>query len=275
MRDMETPMILDSSQISWMVSMMYIGHLISPVPSGMLMDRYGRKRAILLLSLPPLFSWILIWLTSSARYLYIARFLVGLWAGAVSTIIPNYIGEIASPKIRGSLTMLTDLMRNLGVLLVYFVGHYVSYTGLAMSCAILTLVFIVSFSFMPESPYYHLMCGKEEKAYESLNWLRGKKGKKVDIELQKMKEAIEQQLMNKGSFKDVWNNKGNRKAFIISEFYSVMKRLTVSCVLTIVFTWVYVPETHGKSLEEIQRVLNGEKIGNKTEKLSKISVERY
>ncbi|XP_054279169.1 facilitated trehalose transporter Tret1-like [Macrosteles quadrilineatus] len=232
MKNMDAPVILDSGQISWMVSMIYLGHLISPVPSGMMMDKYGRKQAILLLALLPLISWLMIFCTASATSLYIARFIAGLWAGATSTIIPIYIGEIAEPKLRGSLTMFTHLMRNFGVLLVYFVGPYVSYSELAMSCAILTFLFIVSFAFIPESPYYLLMHGKEEQAYKSLNWLRGSSGNaSVNDELHKMKEAMNKQLMNKGSFKDVWNNKGNRKAFIISEVYSVTKRLTGSGVL--------------------------------------------
>uniref|UniRef100_A0A1B6M7A0 Major facilitator superfamily (MFS) profile domain-containing protein n=1 Tax=Graphocephala atropunctata TaxID=36148 RepID=A0A1B6M7A0_9HEMI len=232
MRNHETPVMLNVDQISWMVSLMYLGHLISPFPSGMIMDRIGRKRANLLLAFLPLVSWSLISFTSSVVCLYIARLIAGMWAGANSTIMPIYIGEIADPKLRSSLMTFNHLMRNFGVLLVYMVGPYISYSMLAVSCMTLTVLFILMFSFMPESPYYLIMKNRDKEAYKSLNWLRGGKGKPhVDEEMEKIKSSIKMQLQEKGSIIDVLYNKGNRKALIISEVYAISKRLTGAGVL--------------------------------------------
>ncbi|KAG8240836.1 hypothetical protein J6590_101095, partial [Homalodisca vitripennis] len=246
MRNHETPVVLNVDQISWMVSLMYLGHLMSPFPSGMIMDRIGRKRANLLLAFLPLVSWSLISFTSSVVCLYIARLIAGMWAGATSTIMPIYIGEIAEPSLRSSLVTFNHLMRNFGVLVVYVVGPYISYSMLAISCMTLTFLYIITFSFMPESPYYLLIINDEKEAYKSLNWLRGGKGKPyVDDEMEKIKCSIKAQLREKGSIKDVFYNKGNRKALIISEVYAVSKRLTGAGVLQAYVSITLPPLTFG------------------------------
>lgn len=231
MKKHESPVVLDSDQTSWMVSLMYVGHLVSPVPSGQLMDRLGRRQACIVLAVLSLLSWILVWSTLSAAWLYVARFIAGLWAGAVSTIIPVYIGEIAEPRLRSSLTVFSHLMRNFGVTLVYLVGPYISYSLLAMSGMVLTVGFISIFLLMPESPYYLLMKNRNEEAIKSLCWLRAMDESKASKELNKIKESIKEQTKTKGSLHDVWSRKGNRKAFIISQVYAASKRMTGSGVL--------------------------------------------
>lgn len=225
---------------------MYIGHLISPVPSGIFMDKFGRKQACLYLSVLPLVSWCLIWLTSSITYLYMARFVAGLWAGATSTIVPIYIGEIAEPQLRSSLSVFNHMMRNFGVLVVYIVGPLVSYRALAISCTILTIIYIISFAFMPESPYYLIMTNRNKEAFNNLKWLRGgREDRLIDKELTQIKCSIRTQMQRKGSFADVWYNKGNRKAFIISEVYSVSKRFTGAGVLQAYVSITLPPLTFG------------------------------
>lgn len=231
MKNLESPVILDSGQTSWMVSLMYVGHLVSPVPSGQLMDHLGRRQACVVLATLSLLSWQLVWSTHSVPWLYVSRFVAGLWAGAVSTIVPAYIGEIAEPRLRSSLTVFSHLMRNFGVTVVYLVGPYVSYSTLAVSGTVLTVGFISAFIFMPESPYYLLMKNRNEEALESLCWLRAADESKVSKELLKIKDSIKEQTKTKGSLRDVWDKKGSRKAFIISQVYAVSKRLTGSGVL--------------------------------------------
>lgn len=246
MKKNETLVVLSPEEISWMVSVMFIGHLASPVPCGILMDRLGRKKACHLLAFLPLVSWLLIWGTSSIMCLYVARFTVGLWAGAVTTIVPIYIGEIAEPRLRGSLTVFNHLMRNLGLLIVYIVGPMLSYSTLALSCALLTFLFIISFSYIPESPYYFVMKKQNEEAHKALKWLRGERENlPVDEELRRIKSAIKQQMLVKGTIKDIWYDKGNRKAFIIAEVFAISKKLIGSGVLQAYVSITLPPLTFG------------------------------
>jgi facilitated trehalose transporter len=58
------------------------------------------------------------------------------------------------------------------------------------------IIFAACFLWMPETPQYLLMRGKEEQAEESLQYFRGKN---VDVknELAKLKEDVDQQMKNK------------------------------------------------------------------------------
>jgi SP family facilitated glucose transporter-like MFS transporter 8 len=70
----------------------------------MMVNKVGRKLAILALSLPVTVSWILILCTRSVAWLYVARFAAGLTLGGVSFVIPIYVSEIVEPSVRGPLS---------------------------------------------------------------------------------------------------------------------------------------------------------------------------
>lgn len=226
------PVILDISQISWMVSLVFVGHISSPIPSGYLMDWFGRKKACLWMAIIPFMSWVLILFATSAVHLYVARFLAGLWTGAISTIIPLYVGEVAGPKLRGSLTTLNNLFSNFGVMYVYIIGPFVSYSALAISCQILTAVFVCMFAMMPESPYYLIKQEQKEKAYDVLSWLqKGKSAEDIESEINRIERSLDEQKTQKGRLKDIVLDVGNRNALTISVTYSVLKRMTGSGVM--------------------------------------------
>ncbi|XP_046662531.1 facilitated trehalose transporter Tret1-like [Homalodisca vitripennis] len=242
MGDNETPVILDVHQISWMVSLMFLGHITSPLPTGYLMDIFGRKRTCLCLTVLPFTSWLLIFFASSPVHLYIARFAAGLWIGVTSTIMPVYVGEIAGTELRSSLTTINNSLFNFGVLFAYVVGPYVSYYSLAIACEMLTVVYFCTFILMPESPHFFLKHEQREEALASLNWLRqGDSKESVENEINRIEQAIEDQKLQKGTLKDIFFDVGNRKAFIISVTYAVMKRLSGSGVMQ-AYTSITLPD---------------------------------
>lgn len=228
----ETPFHLSTDEKSWMVSLMFLGYMVSPLPSGYFMERIGRKNSLLYLSCLPALSWTLIYFATAPYYLYIARFLAGLWSGIAATISPIYVGEIAEPGIRSSLSTINSLCSNSGVLLVYIIGPFVSYGALALICGSVTILYIVTYIRMPETPYYHLMKNQEEEAFASLKWLRGDKSDDtIQAELDEMRKAIAKQFQHEGHVKDIFLNKGTRKAFIITQVYALLKRMSGSRVI--------------------------------------------
>uniref|UniRef100_A0A1B6LXS6 Major facilitator superfamily (MFS) profile domain-containing protein n=1 Tax=Graphocephala atropunctata TaxID=36148 RepID=A0A1B6LXS6_9HEMI len=242
MGDNETPVNLDVHEISWMVSLMFLGHITSPLPTGYLMDLFGRKKTCLCLTILPFVSWMLIFFASSPIDLYIARFAAGLWIGVTSTIMPVYVGEIAGTELRSSLTTINNGLFNFGVLFAYVVGPYVSYYTLALACELLTVVYFCTFILMPESPHYYLRHEQREKALESLNWLRkGESKEAVENEISRIEQAIEDQKLQTGTLKDIFFDVGNRKAFVISVTYAVMKRLSGSGVMQ-AYTSITLPD---------------------------------
>lgn len=226
-----------------MVALMFLGHIASPLPSGYMMDRYGRKKATICLGLFPLVSWLLILVATKAHHLYIARILVGIWVGAISTIVPLYVGEVAGSNIRGSLNTLNNLFLNFGVMYVYIIGPFVSYHALAIWCEILTILFIILFAFMPESPYHLIQRNKINSAFKVLSWLRqGETKENVEIEINRIKQSIDEQSTQKGTLREIIYDVANRKALIISAMYAVLKRTSGSGVME-AFTSVTLPPT--------------------------------
>ncbi|XP_054270581.1 facilitated trehalose transporter Tret1-2 homolog [Macrosteles quadrilineatus] len=232
LEDPSAPLHLDHSQMAWVVSLLYMGNLLSPIPTGWLMDRFGRKRSLILLSVLPLSSWTLILLAKRPLHLYIARLLAGFWIGVVTTIAPIYIGEIAEPRIRGALGNFSSLMTYVGDLFIYLVGPYVSYSTLALVAGSVPVIFLLTFSWMPESPYYFLMQGKKDEARESLRWLRGDAGKgELETEINKMEENVKSQMQNKGTMMDIFATHANRKAFFIVEVLAVCVKFSGTGVM--------------------------------------------
>ncbi|XP_073994310.1 facilitated trehalose transporter Tret1-like [Rhodnius prolixus] len=221
----DSPVPMDKDDSSWMISLMYLGNLFSPIPCGILMERIGRKMTLLYLNLFPFSSWLIILLTRSTYWLYLARFLAGLWLGIVYTVVPIYLGEIAEPRIRGSLSTLFAITTYVGILFEYVLGPYVSYDALALASGSFCIIFILAFGWMPETPYFLIKNGEKARARESLHWLRGAPNN-VDEELYKIESAIQQQKLQKGKLKDLLATKGNRKALIIVGVLSVFQRFS-------------------------------------------------
>ena len=59
-------------------------------------------------------------------------------------------------------------------------------------------MFIVTFVWLPESPYFLLMRGREEDAGRSLAWLRGEDSTEaIATELEKMRHSVEAEIKEK------------------------------------------------------------------------------
>lgn len=77
MQDEGTPFFMSDEEVSWMVSLLYLGNLLSPIPAGYLMDLLGRKTSLLVLTIIPLSAWVMITFANAPIMLYFARFLAG------------------------------------------------------------------------------------------------------------------------------------------------------------------------------------------------------
>ncbi|XP_073999738.1 facilitated trehalose transporter Tret1-like isoform X2 [Rhodnius prolixus] len=227
LRESGQPMSLTDEQVSWMVSLLYVGNLASPLPAGLLMDKFGRKHSLLYLAIIPLVAWTIILYAVNPYMLYFARFLTGIWSGTVSTITPMYLAEISQPKIRGALSTFVQIMTNIGVILEYIVGPYVSYKNLAIISGSLPVAFILTFWYMPESQYWQLMHNRKFYAAKNLAWLRGFDNvADVKEEIEIISVAVQEEMKNKRSLRALVQTKGNRRALLIVEALATMQRMS-------------------------------------------------
>ncbi|RZF46232.1 hypothetical protein LSTR_LSTR010894 [Laodelphax striatellus] len=223
----EVPMTNDQS--SWIISFIELGNLFSPIPAGLLVDKWGRKPCLLITGPIYIVSWVLVFATRSVNTLYLVRILQGVGMGIVYTVLPMYLGEIASPDIRGALSTFLDAMCNTGILFEYCVGPFVSYPSLALISAGVPVFFLLIFPFMPESPYFLLMQNREKAAADSLKWLRGKTDASlVEKELLAMKGSVDEEMKMKSTrrWRDLVATRVERRALLIAQVVTVSKSLS-------------------------------------------------
>lgn len=216
---------MTSSQSSWVVSIIELGNLVTPIPFGFLVDYVGRKPCLLTTGPLYIISWVLVIFTRHVYILYVVRFMQGLAMGIVFTVAPMYIGEIAGAKCRGALSTFFIGMLNTGILLEYVVGPYVDYDTLAYVSLTIPVLFLVSFIWMPESPYFLIMKSRDVDAKKSLSWLRGGVGAtnndKINLELYNIKQDVEKEMKLSQNFTDIISTPANRRSLLIVQIVAV------------------------------------------------------
>lgn len=162
--------------------------------------------------LPLIMAWTIIGTATTVEALYVARILCGLSFGVCYTVIPMYLGEIASPKIRGSITIMVTLMNKTGVLLGYSIGATVSFRQQAFCSLVPPIAFLLLSPWLVESPYFLLKLGEREKAGKCLRKLRGHN---VPAELGEMMSTVQKSIEQPGTFRELFQGSANRQALII------------------------------------------------------------
>ncbi|KAK6618649.1 hypothetical protein RUM43_013040 [Polyplax serrata] len=118
----EVGFTLTSHGCSLMESLLTFGAAISCFPAGWIMDRIGRKRTLLTTAPISLLAWCLIVWATSARTLYIGRFLLGISVGIACVSAPVYVTEICEKEIRGAIGSYFQVLLANGVLFAYLIG---------------------------------------------------------------------------------------------------------------------------------------------------------
>ncbi|KAK9500624.1 hypothetical protein O3M35_001857 [Rhynocoris fuscipes] len=231
---------LTPDQGSWVVALIEIGNLFTPIPAGFLVDIFGRKW--ILWATGPLYilTWILALSVKSVYMLYFMRTVQGMAMSVQFTVLPLYLGEIAGPKLRGALSTFFQAMWYLGILYEYSFGAVFEYEGLTICSIIPPTVFVILYIWCPESPQYLVMKGKHEKAAKSLSWLRGKSTNDPDViaELKVMEEGVQEEKENKGNWRDLLGTREGRKALLLVQIVAMTE--IMSGLTTLI---VYVSDT--------------------------------
>jgi hypothetical protein len=180
---------------SWIGSLSPLGSLFGAIPAGYLASRLGPRLLMLIMAAPMLVGWVMkVFADNSIPVLYTARFILGFTCGILTVASPLYTDEIAEVRIRGAVGIYVDIMFCVGILYVYVFGAFVPYVWMSIACAIIPVLFAVTFFWMPESPMYLLTKGQNDKAEKSLGWFRGvniRHGFEIKDELQEMQKFIE------------------------------------------------------------------------------------
>ncbi|XP_043474721.1 facilitated trehalose transporter Tret1-like [Leptopilina heterotoma] len=205
------------TQGGWIISIYHFSDIIGSLLNILLIDRIGRKFSLLLTGIPALIAWILIINAKNYIYVLIAKFIAGIGQGFTYNTVVIYLAEIAEKDIRGSLVAIMRTIQALFHFGLTAVGTFFPYQILNYTCIFIPILFLSTFSFMPESPYFFLLQGRDDDALKSLMRLRGHSNslvlKKV---VREMKLDIEEKERYKtNSVRELFLRNYNRKCMFI------------------------------------------------------------
>lgn len=183
-----TAFTVTDQQASWVASLSLLGALFGGMFGGVAMQ-YGRKKLLTIMSIPFSLSWIITVFAKSVETMFATAFLGGFCCAIVSMVTQVYISEISSPDIRGFLSAIQKISGHLGILISFSLGAYLDWRQLAMLVAVAPMMLFLTVIYVPETPSYLVLKGRDDEAYRSLQWLRGPQ-KNVELELETIRSNI-------------------------------------------------------------------------------------
>ncbi|EIY57979.1 D-xylose-proton symporter [Bacteroides ovatus CL03T12C18] len=181
---------LDALQQGWYVGCALVGSIVGVLFAGILSDKLGRKLTMVISAV--LFSTSALGCALSADFaqLVVYRIIGRVGIGVVSIVSPLYISELAVAQYRGRLVSLYQLAVTVGFLGAYLVNYQLlawAESGTQLSVDWLNKIFItevwrgmlgmetlpailffIIIFFIPESPRWLIVRGKELKAVNIL-----------------------------------------------------------------------------------------------------------
>lgn len=145
-----------------------------------------------------------------------ARFIGGVGDACIFSTLPSYIGEVATPKVRGFWGNVIVCYGLSGQVYINVVGGYLNVKTAALISLISSAIFVLTFSFAPESPYFYVMKNRRDDARVALQKLR--RINDVEDELVSIELAVKRQLSESCKWKELLVVRSNRKAIVAGMF---------------------------------------------------------
>lgn len=221
--DVSTQFLLNDLSKGWYVGCALVGSIIGVSVAGLLSDTIGRKKTMLIAAVLFSVSAIGCMLCSGFSDLVLYRIVGGMGIGIVSIVSPIYISEISPARVRGSMVSLYQLAVTAGLLLAYLVNYIILrnsstcefegflawifkdelWRGMLGSESVVTVLFFVVIFFIPESPRYLIVKGRDIEAFSVFRRLRlDDEGAMAEFDLAKESVA--------GEVKSEWKALGER-----------------------------------------------------------------
>ncbi|MBO4488328.1 MAG: D-xylose transporter XylE [Bacteroidales bacterium] len=205
----------------FVVSSALIGCIIGACLAGWISQKLGRKPTLIIAAVLFLLSaicsaWpeIFYGMPGDGDYHFINHFVYyrisgGVGVGIASMVSPMYIAEIAPSERRGTLVSLNQFAIILGMLIIYFVNyniagrgdaewlHTIGWRQMFASEIIPAGIFLMALFFVPETPRYQVMRGREEKALKVLRKISGNDAEK---EMMAIRESLNEKAHSMRAF---------------------------------------------------------------------------
>ncbi|XP_063007293.1 solute carrier family 2, facilitated glucose transporter member 12 isoform X3 [Melospiza melodia melodia] len=210
---MSSILTLSCKEQEVIVSSLLFGALFASLTGGFLIDRFGRRLAIIIASSLLVLGSLILLPYESYEVLIVGRIAIGISISLSSIATCVYIAEIAPQHRRGLLVSLNELMIVIGILFAYIsnyafasISHGWKYMfGLVIPLGALQAV---AMYFLPPSPRFLVMKNDDEAARKVLERLR--ETSDATNELTVIKSSLKDE--HQYSFLDLFRSKNNMRA---------------------------------------------------------------
>ena len=205
---------LTTIQSGWYVGCALVGSIIGVIFAGTLSDRLGRKKTMLLSAVLFTVSAAGCAISANLDQLVIYRIIGGVGIGIVSIVCPLYISEVSPASHRGRMVSLYQLAVTVGFLGAYLMNYYLLSVSMGFSSenpvllkifgtevwrgmlgaeTLPALLFFIIIFFIPESPRWLIVKGKDDIASGIFSKIYTK-ASEVSFQINETKQMLESEV---------------------------------------------------------------------------------
>lgn len=207
----------NASLLAFLVASYEVGALFGALFQFWLGDKVGRKPNNIAGAVLVAVGAILQTTTFGLAQFLVGRLVAGFGLGIMTTVIPIWLTECATPKSRGRMMAMQLSNLIMGLIIANWLDHGMAFhlgsVQWRFPCAFQIVFCIITCLFMPflpESPRYLLRVGNLEKGITALAALRGspKDDPQVEEEIKEIQYALAVEAQEMGSWSDCFRDGG-------------------------------------------------------------------
>ncbi|WP_273404237.1 sugar porter family MFS transporter [Actinobacillus porcinus] len=172
---------LSPAETGWAVSNVVIGCVIGSLCSGEMARKIGRKKTLIIAALLFTISAIGSAVVESFFWFIVYRMIGGVAVGLAAAISPMYIAEVAPKDYRGTASAMNNFALVFGQIVIFYVNYKIAqgmteawlvdvgWRYMIGSEVIPCLLFCLVVGFIPESPRWDAMRGRDDLALATLS----------------------------------------------------------------------------------------------------------
>ncbi|CAG9854701.1 unnamed protein product [Phyllotreta striolata] len=207
---------LAALQLSICTSILPVASIVAALGVCKLPDIIGRRKSLIYILLLILAGFVLVSFVKNFWLYCLIYFVICSGVAASSIISPTYTAEISEASNRGMVCCFSSIGKTVGQLYIFVLSPVTNFRYLSICCAIPSLIFLLISYFIPESPIFLSMKGREREALVALKAVRiNSKRAVLQTELKEKQDLLQSKGV-KDAFKILFKTRAGKRAFFLT-----------------------------------------------------------